>query len=324
MVDVPELRTDPLTGDRVVVAPARSRRPGAWPTVQEPPGGASSEVCPFCEGHETQTPPEIFAISTTSRETDTPGWRVRVVPNKFPAFGAQETLPDDGIFVAEAATGTQDVLIHTPRHVTTLTELEPEALDAIASAWRWRGGAGLAPGTGYVHAVVNEGREAGASLEHSHSQLFSLAFVPPRLARELERQAGASGCLACELIAAEIDRGARVIQLEEPLVSYCPHASRFPYETVVAPLACEPDAFSSDLLGRALHRARSHIGTLQAEIGRVPVNVWLTTSPRVGGRTHWRLTVAPRLTRAAGLELGAELSINPVSPEHAAALLRRA
>ena len=204
---MPELRTDPLTGDRVVVAPARAKRPGAWngPGGSNGPGGRNAsedrgppgrENCPFCEGHETETPPEIFAIADARRQPDAPGWRIRVVPNKFPAFGPHEPRSANGVFVAEAATGAQDVVIHTPEHVETVAELSPAALEDIAAAWRWRATDGSPPGTEYVHAAVNEGREAGASLAHSHSQLFSLAFVPPRVSAEIERQEQADGCIA--------------------------------------------------------------------------------------------------------------------------------
>ncbi len=324
MVGVPELRTDCLTGDRVVVAPGRAQRPGAWATIGGRAADTSGEDCPFCEGHEAETPPELYAIPDSGRQKDRAGWRVRVVPNKFPAFSEARPAAANGVFAAEAAAGVQDVVVHAPRHLTSIAELEAACLEDVAAAWRWRAGEGSPAGTVYLHAVINEGREAGASLAHSHSQLFSLGFLPPRLAVELERQEQAEDCIACTVISEEIGRAERVLWSAGGLVAYCPYASRFPYETVIAPIACERDAFSSPLLPHALQRAAEVLRRLRAEVGWAPVNLWVTTSPREDARTHWRLTVAPRLTRAAGLELGADLAINAVPPEQAAAALRQA
>lgn len=319
----PELRTDLATGEQVVVARSRADRPGAGVAFTKPDVAATARSCPFCEGREAETPPEIHALADSDRAPDTPGWRVRVVPNKFPAFGAYPAPAAlEEPFLAQAAAGAHDVVVHTPVHRVSLAELSPQELALVTSAWSWRGRTAAEAGGAYAHVVVNEGAAAGASLAHTHSQIFSLAAPPPRVAVELARQSAASRCLVCESIDGERRHQARIVSERGGLVAYCPHASRFPYETVVAPLACEAAAFASPLLEPALELAVETLRLLRDDLGWVPVNLWLTTSPSAGGCTHWRLTLAPRLTVMAGLELGAGVSVNPVAPEDAARRLR--
>ena len=318
----PELRTDIVSGARVVVAPARGTRPGAWPDLHPPDPAASKASCPFCEGREAETPAELHAAASRGRAPDAGGWQVRVVPNKFPSLGAAREVASEPPFKAEAAAGSQDVVIHTPNHLVSVAELSEDELGRVAEAWQWRGATSPPPERVYTHVAINEGIDAGASLEHTHSQIFSLPFVPPWLARELECAGGASACAVCALVAAERQSGRRVVADDGEVVVYCPHASRFPYETVVAPARCERDAFSSERLAPALREVAAILRRLRGSLGWVPVNIWLTTSPADRSSTHWRLTIAPRLTRAAGLELGTELLVNPVAPEDAAALLR--
>ena len=296
-------------------------RPGASGELARPDPSVSADTCPFCAGRESETPPELHAHAPDERRPDTAGWRTRLVPNKFPVFGAEAAMWRSAPLLSEAASGAQDVLIHAPTHQLSLADLSPRQLGDIVSAWRWRATCGRPHECLYTHLVVNEGPGAGASLDHTHSQLFSLPRIPPRVAAELEIQANASDCLVCDVLSAE-RASARAIVEQDGLLAYCPHASRFPYEWVVAPLDCEADAFSSERLGSALRLAVATVRALRAHVGWAPINLWLTTSPHIGMQTHWRLTVAPRLTTPAGLELGAGIAVNSVDPDAAAGVLR--
>ncbi len=299
-----EWRTDPLSGERVVIAPGRAERPGAWGELVAPDAVATAASCPFCEGRESETPPEVYALGDPARVPDSPGWRARLVPNKYPALSAQ------------------DVGVHTPQHRLSIAELSAAELDNIVALWRWRATTGRRSDTVYTHVAVNEGRAAGASLAHTHSQVFSLPTVPPRVAEELTRQADAGACLVCAMIADARADGPRVVAEDNGVVAFCPYASRFAHEIVITPVACEPDVFASALLPDALGLASGALSALRAHVGWAPVNLWLVTSPTRGPETHWRLVMAPRLTTPAGLELGAGITVNPVDPASAAATLR--
>ena len=307
-----------MSGRWVVIAPARARRPGAdRPRADEEKEQTAG--CPFCEGREGATPPETFALGPPGRAADAPGWRVRVVPNKFPAFGPWSAKGNRiGLFARRAALGRQEVVIHSPRHVRTLADLSGRELERVAEAWQARAGAAREQGFAYVQALVNEGREAGASLQHSHSQLVWLEGDPPLVAQEREVQAKEGGCVLCRVLAEELAQRIRVVAERDGLVLLCPFAGRQPYELLIAPRDCETDPFASAALGAALTLAAEGLRRLRVAEGAVPVNIWL----HAGG--HWHFEVLPRLTVLAGLELGAGYFVNTLAPESAAGVLREA
>jgi UDPglucose--hexose-1-phosphate uridylyltransferase len=248
-----------------VIAPGRAKRPGAARATLDPPTAQELDACPFCAGHEERTPPQTLVLPEDG------DWRVRVVPNLYPALERQE------------------VVVHSRRHIRSLAELEGDEPELIAAAWQRR----AADVPGYVHALVNEGRAAGSSLPHGHSQLVWLPEPPPARARpRLE------------------------VFHEGELVAGCPWASRLPYETVVAPR--EPDAagIHSALLGPAVRLLAGVVRRLHAIEGPVPLNAWLEHDER-----DWRLVLLPRMTILAGLELGAGIFVNTLPPEEAAARL---
>lgn len=255
-----------------MIAPARGRRPGAARGSIPPPAPEELEDCPFCAGHEERTPPE------TLRLPENGDWTVRVVPNLYRALERQE------------------VVVHSPRHVRSFAELEGREIDLVAEAWRRRR---EAVPQGYAHALVNEGRDAGASLAHSHSQLVWFREPPPAVAVEQ----------------GPLDVGEVVLE-RDGLVLGCPQASRLPYEAVIAPVEPEEDGLRSELLGPALGLLAEAVRRLQRLEGAVPWNAWLHNGRR------WHVEVVPRLAVLAGLELGAGIYVNPLPPEQAAMALR--
>jgi UDPglucose--hexose-1-phosphate uridylyltransferase len=243
------------------------------------------ERCPFDEGREHRTPPETYALPE-GRVPDTPGWTVRVVPNLYPAFERQE------------------VVVHSPRHVVSLADLTDSELSAVAGAWTARALAAGEDGFRYVHAVINEGRAAGASLLHSHSQLVWLRSPPPAVEAERGRE-----CAVCQLLAEE------ELQVEPGVVAH--RAGRAPYELLIAPSEHDEQAVTRAALEWALRALARSVRRLHAVEGRVPLNAWLHTE------RHWHLEVVPRLTVLAGVELGAGIYVNPLPPEQAAQALRQ-
>jgi len=277
-----DLRTDPLSGRHVAIAPGRDARPGAVKPAAEPPTADELEQCPFCEGRELRTPPETLALGREDEAPDTPGWRVRVVPNLYPAFDRQE------------------VVVHSPRHVRSLAELAADSFEDVAEAWRRRAAAAREAGL-VQFALVNEGRPAGASLAHSHSQLIWLPEAPPLAAAE--RGLSLEG---------------EVIVERDGLVLLCPRVSRSRYELLVAPADPEANAYESPRLAAALGLLAEGARRIAAVEGPTPFNAWLHDTE------HWHLELFPRLNVLAGAELGAGWYINAVPPEEAAAQLRLA
>jgi UDPglucose--hexose-1-phosphate uridylyltransferase len=201
-----------------------------------------------------------------------------------------------------------------------MSELDGRDLQTIATAWQARAEAAREAGYAYVHAWINEGRAAGASRAHSHSQLAWLPEPPPAL----ERPSQNGGCALCDVLAAETAGDTRVVIERDGVLCICPYASRVPYELLVAPLACESDGFASGQLASALSLAAEAVRRLRAVTGPAPLNAWLRTAAFARETPHWHLVVLPRLTVLAGLELGAELYVNTLPPERAAEELRRA
>jgi UDPglucose--hexose-1-phosphate uridylyltransferase len=333
-VSGPELRIDPLTGLRVVVAPTRSDRPLSFQPSEV--HAEARERCPLDEGREDRTPPETLAIRPRNGPPDTPGWLVRVVPNKFPLFvpgvveGPADPLRagrgDPDLFSSAPATGSHEVIVHSPEHVTSIGDLGIEQLSLAMTVWRARAAAFAADGASYAHIMVNEGQPAGASLEHTHAQAYGLPFVPTVIARERERFTAHNtrtmgGCLLCDLLQEEIRRRERVVAVDDAAVLLSPYAGRGPYALQVVPRAHEPrfSAPEPDVAGmlhEAFARLRRALGALP------PLNLWVRTAPRGAEVFHWHIDVVPRLTQLAGFELGTGVDVNVVSPERAAAELR--
>ena len=276
----------------MVFAPARARRPGIEKATIEPPSPDELDECPFCEGHEDRTPPETYAVAEPDRKPDTPGWQVRVVPNLYPALERQE------------------VVVHTPRHVRTFGELDDDELTAVAATWQARRETGKAEGFDRVLLVLNEGRAAGASLPHSHSQLFWLREASPAMVEELPRLEQGR-CALCEVLrddATEIAVRGGATLLAAP-------GGRAPYELLIAPRDHVAAPAAESLL-EAAFLLREAIRRLHAVEGVIPLNAWLHDAG------HWHVEILPRLSVFAGLELGAEIYVNWLTPEEAAARLR--
>ena len=271
-------------------APGRGRRPGAAVPRIGPAEAAELDECPFCEGREGRTPPEVLALSSERRAPNTPGWRVRVVPNLFPAFERHE------------------VVIHAPRHVRSFTELDEVEVEAVAAAWSARVADAEQGVVGYVHPLINEGRAAGASLAHSHSQLVWLSEPPPAVRGE--RVDGLR-----ELLDGAFEGGLEIDRSQD-IVAICHPAGRLPYETLIMSDSAREPWPGEAALALALELLRKTVARLQAVEGAVPWNAWLHH-----GR-DWHIELLPRLAVFAGLELGGGLYVNELRPEDAARALR--
>jgi UDPglucose--hexose-1-phosphate uridylyltransferase len=291
----------------------------------------------------------------------TPGWRTRVVPNLYPALsevadeddaeaggagqsaGAAKGSAEAGafasagdpllasrragepdLFVSKPARGAHEVIVHAPEHATALSELSEEQFAAAVAMWRRRMQAHR--GAAYTQLIVNEGGSAGASLEHTHAQLYALPFVPAAVARERERagayreRTGGSGLLG-DILVEELRRKERLVAIDDDAALICPWASRSPFEMRVVPRVeaarFEEDTAGGAMLGTALRLLARRFG------GPPDLNLWVRTAPRgEEDGFHWHIDIAPRLTIRAAFELATGVDINIYPPERAAADLR--
>ncbi len=317
-----ELRVDPLSGLRVVFAPGRADRPGAFPRLP-PAVEIDPDRDPFAPGHEDQTPPERARIQGTDG-----GWSARAFENRYPAFAPDaEDPPREAsldLFTSAGARGHHEVIVNTPRPVAALGGLTPDELAVAMGLWRERMAAyAEAP---HVHLHVSEGADGGASQPHSHAQLWALDFVPAAVARERER-CGAYATrtqgsdLLGDLVQAEVRLHERLVGYDDEAVILAPYASRAPYQLMVVPRTPAPRFEAPGVLGaalllRALHALEAHLGAPP------PLTLWVRTAPRGAEHFCWRIDVLPRLFAQGGLELGTGVHLNPVLPERAAAELR--
>jgi UDPglucose--hexose-1-phosphate uridylyltransferase len=328
---VSEVRVDPLTGLRTIVAAERAGRPGSW-AITGDAAPIDPEADPFACGHEDRTPPEVYAVRPGGTAPDTPGWAVRVVPNLYPALapGAAEAerSHDPDLFTATAARGAHEVIVNAPDPVTSLADLTAEQVATAMEVWRSRVRTHAEAGAACVHVLVNERVEGGASLPHTHAQLYAMEFVPAQIARERERFTAHAtrtmgGNLLQDLVQEEVRLRERVVAVDDEAVVLAPYASRLPFQLLLAPrrprARFEDDgALGAAALHDALNRLRRVLGFMP------PLNLWVRTAPLGADHFCWRIDVLPRLTHLAGLELGTGVNLNVVAPEQAAAQLRAA
>jgi UDPglucose--hexose-1-phosphate uridylyltransferase len=330
---VPEVRVDPLSGLKTIVADDRAGRPGSGIAAPDPEPPLDPAGDPFLEGHEDRTPPELDALRPAGTAPGTPGWLVRVVPNLYPALDPEALDPPRearvDLFSAQAANGAHEVIVNTPEPLGSIGELGLEQLERAMAMWRRRMAHHVEHGAACVHLFVNDGRAAGASQPHTHAQLVALPFVPARVARERERfgayaTSTMGSNLLGDLVQEEVRLDQRVIAIDDEAVALAPFASSGAYQVLLAPRRPAPRWEEADQpLGAAL--LHDVLGRLAAHFGRLPpLNLWIRTAPRGAEHFCWRIDLRPRLAQAAGLELGTGLDLNPVAPERAARELRAA
>jgi UDPglucose--hexose-1-phosphate uridylyltransferase len=310
-----EIRVDPLSGLRTIVAPGRAER-------------SADPRDPFAEGSESLTPPELYAVRPDGGAPDTPGWRVRVVPNSFPALdGANDPAQRDArpeLFSSMPGAGAHEVIVNSPRNVHSLAHLEPDELELALEVWRLRMRAHAQAAC--LHLFVNEGAAGGASREHTHAQLLALDFVPALIARERERFGAYAahtmgGSLLDDLLAEEVRRRERLVAIDADAVLLAPYAAILPYQLMLVPRRPRPRFEDEGPSGAALlHDALTRLSRRFGECP--PLNLWVRTAPRGAEHFCWRIDIVPRLTELAALELGSGVALNTVTPERAAAELR--
>jgi UDPglucose--hexose-1-phosphate uridylyltransferase len=331
---MPELRKDPVLGRWVIISSERAKRPSDFGESADSHVERGPMFCPFCEGNESKTPPEILAYRTPGSAANGPGWRLRVVPNKYPALQIEGEPGKKGIGLYDRMNGigAHEVVVETPEHLVSLTELTDERVQEVFVACRDRL-VDLRKDRRMVCGMVfkNVGVAAGASVEHSHTQIIVTPVIPRTVQQEMDgcrRFYDYRGrCLFCDIIEQEHADGKRVVAELGNFVAFHPYASRFPFETWILPRTHSShfesiqDAETGDL-ARIL---RLVLGKLEKALRDPPYNYIIHSAPlsmSAQEHYHWHLEIIPRLTKVAGFEWGTGFYINPVPPESAAEYLR--
>src|SRR5512140_300417 len=330
---MPELRRDPIVGRWVIIATERAHRPfdlGRCPPAPQP------SICPFCPGQEDKTPREVYAAGRLpSAPPNSPGWKVRVVPNRFPALKIEGDLDRqaEGIYDRMNGIGAHEVIIETPDHGRALKDLPDAELTDVLFAFkarvldlrndlRFR----------YILLFKNHGHLAGASLDHSHSQLIALPVVPRQVREEID---GArrhyelkERCIFCDVVGQERRDRSRLIFENDEFVAFAPYAPRSPFETWLVPKRHAPnfEAEPRDRLSLCAQALGTTLRRLASALGDPAYNFIVHSNPLRDAPSpsyHWHVEVMPALTQVAGFEWGSGFHINPVPPEDAAEFLRK-
>ncbi len=329
-LDMPELRKDPIVGRWVIIATERAKRPIMPKPEPQAQGGG---FCPFCEGNEQNTPPEILAYRERTSRSNERGWRVRVVPNKFPALQIEGDLNKrgEGIYDKMNGVGAHEVIIECPFHEISIAKLSEENIREVLWVYRDRL-VDLKKDPRLVYGMLfkNVGAQAGASLEHSHSQLIVTPIVPINVWEEmsgaLEFYNYRGRCIYCDMIHQEASTEKRIVLDGANFVALCPFASRFPFEVWILPKNHNShyeniQKMEVDELGTIL---KTVLLKLEVALEKPPYNYIIHTAPfdtQSLPHYHWHIEIIPRLTKVAGFEWGTGFYINPVPPEQAASYL---
>ena len=330
---MPELRKDPIIGRWVIIATERARRPSDFKASEEI---KKSGFCPFCNGNEDKTPPEVYSLRAPNTAPDTPGWSVRVVPNKFPALAIEGDLNKrgEGVYDRMNGVGAHEVIIESPNHDASFADMSEDEIANVIRAFQARI-LDLKQDNRFKYMLIfkNHGSAAGASLDHTHSQLIALPIVPKRVSEEIQ---GAKTyylykerCVFCDIIQQEMKEGIRIINENDHFMCIAPFTSRFPFESWILPRT--HDIYFEDINNPeicSLAKIMKDILTrIKVVLNDPPYNFLFHSSPFYEKDIrfyHWHIEIIPKLTKVAGFEWGTGFYINPTPPEDACVFLKEA
>lgn len=327
---MPELRKDPVVGRWVIISTERGKRPTDFPMTARV---KETKLCPFCPTNEASTPPELYAVRSNGSAPNSPGWSLRVIPNKFPALKIEGDInrEGEGIFDKMNGVGAHEVIIETPDHMKDLVDLELGQIESVIWAYRERVlDLKKDPRFKYILIFKNQGEAAGASLEHAHSQLIATPILPKRVIEELEGSKKyyeyKERCIYCDIIKQELDDDIRVVAHNNMFVAIEPFASRFPFETWIIPRYHDSsfEYIKGDAISQLAVLLKTTLKKLSVALNNPPYNLMIHSAPLDSPQQkeyHWHFEIMPKLTKIAGFEWGTGFYINPTIPEDAAKYL---
>lgn len=331
-----ELRKDIITREWVIISPERAKRPSDFQHKQDTSSTIEKKqaVCPFCPGNESMTPPEIIAFKKKDGKNNPSNWWVRVIPNRYPALTVEGHLNRTKHLIYDnmSGLGAHEVIIETPEHGKQLPRLDEKQISEILWAYRERA-LDLSKDIRFKYVLIfkNQGRAAGSSIEHPHSQIVATPTIPQQVWIKVKGIAQyydyRENCVYCDIVNTELKADERVVSENESFVAIEPYAARHPFETWIIPKKHSPSF--TDMTGQTINELalilKEVLLKLEICLNDPPYNYAIFTTPiNSGGITHfhWHLEIIPRLTVAAGFELGTGIYINPVPPEESAKYLR--
>lgn len=335
---MPELRKDLITREWIILAKERAKRPSDFLTGEKVTE-AHTELdpqCPFCPGNEGMTPPEILAYRPQHLPSDSPGWQVRVMPNKYAALqrAGEHNRHDIGIYDVMGGVGAHEVVVESPVHNRSLGRMETRQVEKVIWAYIDRFNALREdPRLRYILIFQNHGEVAGSSLTHPHSQIVATPVIPQKVWAKIkgveQYREYREKCPYCVILEYEGQVKERIICENDSFVVCAPYASRSPFEAWIIPRlhkACFADMSRSEV-GEFAEILREILGRINSCLRNPPYNFTLLNIPCSRDRIydfHWHLEIIPRLTTPAGFEMGTSIYINVTPPEEAAGYLRDA
>jgi UDPglucose--hexose-1-phosphate uridylyltransferase len=332
---LPEYRKDIILNEWVIIATERAKRPENFKEQIVKVESKALSVCPFDSGNESMTPPESLRVDSQGNEVgkDSP-WQIRVVPNKFPALipNAQPFSQQYGPYMVMDGFGLHEVVVQSPDHITNISELSLQQMELLISVYIKRLRA--IKNDNRIESVVimlNQGKEAGASLEHSHSQIFALPLTPPILMNEISRTRGYFGqnhrCAMCDIINFEIKDDKRVVYENNEFLVLQPYASRNPFETWIVPRRHDSN-FESISEQEAISFAKCLkmlVDFFYVDLNNPPFNYYIHTGTLGSikdSHYHWHLELEPKLSIKAGFEIATGIDICITTPEYTAEYMK--
>ncbi|MEK7376950.1 MAG: galactose-1-phosphate uridylyltransferase [Candidatus Margulisiibacteriota bacterium] len=334
---MPELRQNPATKEWVIIAKERARRPDDFASqkAKEEEKPEDKKNCVFCSGNEGQTPKEITAYRSFGTKPDTPGWWIRVVPNKFAALvfeGSTKRIKDYDFFKHMDGIGSHEVIIETPDHDLHIATMDQKQAEEIFLAYRQRY-IFLSKNFNFETITIfrNHGKSAGTSIKHPHSQIIAAPVTPTHVRHRLEeamRYFDDEGqCVYCDMISKEKEVSERIVLETDNFICFEPYAARSPFETYILPKnhqACFKD-ISKDESKEFAYIARNTLIKIHKSLNNPDYNYLISSSPPQEANEeyyHWHMKIVPKVSAVAGFELGSGIFINTVIPEEAAKFLK--
>ncbi len=327
-----QLRKDPIVGRWTMIDTDHLKGPSDF--VKEDHKPVHEAICPFCPGRETRTPAELDANRPSGAAAKISDWKVRTIPNKFPALLHEGVLEKEGVgmFDVISGYGAHEVVIESPQHSKQMADLTPAEMVLVLNQYQRRYKTlALDSKLKYVIIFKNFGKSAGATVEHAHSQIIALPMVPKYVLEEIEgaeefhKMNGA--CVFCEILKQEKKDQDRIVCENSSFISFCPYAPRYAFETWVMPQVHQ--AHFADLdeaqIGSLAEHLLDVLGRIKRCLSNPSYNFYLHTSPINYGRPdcyHWHIEIIPKLSRSIGFEWGTGLQIVPTYPHDAAKHLR--
>ena len=326
-----ELRRDPVYRNWSVISPRRAKRPNCFDKEK----AFESDRCPFDYGHEDKTPAEIFSIRCDGSLPDEPGWKVRVVPNLYPTlhYPKEKEYQDFGFYEMDDSLGNCELIVHTPDHGRKTSEFNRDEMAMVIRAYISRFQAQRnCPDLKYTTIFYNHGERAGASLDHEHSQLYSMSYIPPKILGELDNARSYhekyGKCVFCRMLEVETAYGERMVFQNDHFAAFCPYASIKPFEVWILPLrhCADFDEQGEEEIASLADILIFVLRNIDEKLHDPPLNFYLHSAPNAfSGKNsyHWHFELFPRITMVAGFELATGTMINIISPEEAAGIISK-